>query len=78
MSKTMSGAPQNDADAKAKMKPLTVLSGGWTTEATHPAFPDTIVKGSARFEWLNGERFLSSCARRLNIQTFQTEHPLSA
>jgi hypothetical protein len=43
------------------------LSGDWTTEATHPAFPDAVVKGSARFEWLNGERFL--------ILRSETEHP---
>ena len=65
MSKLMSGAPENDANAK--MKPLAVLIGDWTTEATHPAFPHTIVKGSARFEWLNGERFL--------ILRSETEHP---
>jgi hypothetical protein len=67
MSKVISGAPENDANAKAKMKPLAVLIGDWTTEATHPAFPDTIVKGSARFEWLNGERFL--------LLRTETKHP---
>jgi hypothetical protein len=34
---------------------------------THPAFPDTVVKGQARFEWLSGERFL--------IQRAENENP---
>jgi hypothetical protein len=34
------------------------LVGVWTTEATHPAVPGTIVTGTADVEWLEGERFL--------------------
>ena len=34
------------------------LGGRWTTEATHPAFPGTVVRGSAEIEWLEGQRFL--------------------
>ena len=34
------------------------LVGEWTTEATHPAIPGVVVHGSARVEWLEGERFL--------------------
>jgi hypothetical protein len=34
------------------------LVGFWTTEATHPAVPGTIVSGSAAVQWLEGERFL--------------------
>jgi hypothetical protein len=34
------------------------LVGAWTTEATHPALPGTIVSGTADVQWLEGERFL--------------------
>ena len=34
------------------------LIGTWTTEATHPAVPGTVVSGTADVEWLEGERFL--------------------
>jgi hypothetical protein len=34
------------------------LVGPWTTEATHPAVPGTVVAGTADVEWLEGERFL--------------------
>ena len=34
------------------------LVGAWTTEATHPAVPGTIVSGTADVQWLDGERFL--------------------
>ncbi len=37
--------------------------GEWTTEATHPAVPGTVVRGEAVFEWLEGERFLINRAR---------------
>ncbi len=37
--------------------------GGWTTEATHPAVPNTVVHGEAEFEWLEGGRFLINRAR---------------
>lgn len=39
------------------------LIGEWTTEATHPAFPGTVVRGTASVEWLEGERFLVFRAR---------------
>ena len=35
------------------------LVGRWTTEATHPELPDTVISGSSEFEWLEGEKFLS-------------------
>jgi len=34
------------------------LVGAWTTEATHPAVPGTIVGGTADVQWLDGQRFL--------------------
>jgi hypothetical protein len=34
------------------------LVGQWTTEATHPARPGTVILGSSQVEWLEGERFL--------------------
>jgi hypothetical protein len=43
------------------------LVGAWTTEATHPAFPGTTVRGAAEVQWLEGERFLIFRAR--------TDHP---
>jgi hypothetical protein len=46
---------------------LSRLVGSWTTEATHPAFPGVIVRGTATFEWWDGERFLINRARN--------EHP---
>jgi hypothetical protein len=42
---------------------LSGLVGAWTTEATHPAFPSTVVLGRTTFEWLEGERFLIARAR---------------
>ena len=45
------------------MKAFDALVGGWATEATHPAFPGTIVRGESAFEWLEGERFLINRAR---------------
>jgi hypothetical protein len=35
-----------------------VLIGEWTTEATHPMFPSTVVRGRTTYEWLEGEQFL--------------------
>ena len=43
--------------------PLTRLVGTWTTEATHPAMPGVVVRGTAVVEWLEGERFLTVRAR---------------
>jgi hypothetical protein len=37
---------------------LRALVGDWTTEATHPMVPGTVVSGRSSFEWLEGERFL--------------------
>ena len=43
------------------------LAGAWTTEATHPAVPGVVVRGTADMEWLEGERFL--------IQRARNDHP---
>jgi hypothetical protein len=43
------------------------LVGAWTTEATHPAVPGVVVRGTVEFEWLEGERFL--------IQRAGNDHP---
>src|SRR5687768_5454802 len=40
------------------LQPLGRLVGKWTTEATHPAMPGVVVRGTAVFEWLEGEQFL--------------------
>jgi hypothetical protein len=34
------------------------LAGRWTTEATHPGLPGTVIRGASEVEWLPGERFL--------------------
>jgi hypothetical protein len=49
------------------LRPLDQLVGTWTTEATHPAVPGIVVRGTATIEWLEGERFLISRTR--------TDHP---
>lgn len=46
---------------------LSVLVGAWETEATHPATGPLVVRGTATFEWLEGERFL--------IHRSRAEHP---
>jgi hypothetical protein len=43
------------------------LVGSWTAESTHPAFPGTVVAGTADVEWLEGERFILFRSR--------SEHP---
>jgi hypothetical protein len=50
-----------------KLEPFDLLVGTWETEATHPMVPSTIVRGTAEFEWLEGERFL--------LQRSRTDHP---
>jgi hypothetical protein len=52
---------------KPELQPLNALVGEWATEATHPAFPSTVVHGRAVFEWLEGEQFLIQCS--------QADHP---
>jgi hypothetical protein len=46
---------------------LNQLVGEWTLEATHPAFPDLVVRGRSSFEWLDGKKFM--------IQRSTTDHP---
>lgn len=53
--------------ADLALKKLDRLVGAWTSEATHPKMPGVVVKGTATFEWLEGERFL--------IQRGRNEHP---
>jgi hypothetical protein len=45
------------------LQALSALVGEWTTEATHPAIPSTVVRGRSAFKWLEGERFLIARAR---------------
>src|SRR5262245_33305202 len=49
------------------LRAVSALVGEWTTEATHPAFPSTVVNGRSTSEWLEGEKFL--------IVRAQTDHP---
>jgi len=57
----------NEVNPRERLEPFAALIGDWSTEATHPAFGDTVVPGRVRFEWLAGERFL--------IQRAENEHP---
>jgi hypothetical protein len=50
-----------------QLAPFGTLVGGWELEATHPMVPGTVVRGTADFEWLEGERFL--------LQRSRTDHP---
>ncbi len=43
------------------------LAGEWETQATHPLYPDTVVRGRATFEWLDGGFFL--------IHRSRNDHP---
>ena len=43
------------------------LIGRWTTQATHPLLPGTVVRGNTTFEWLDGRQFL--------IQRSHYDHP---
>ena len=53
--------------ADPTLAPLDRLVGTWATEATHPAMPGVVVRGTVVVEWLEGERFLIHRAR--------TDHP---
>lgn len=53
--------------SEPSLKLLNRLVGSWTTEATHPALPGIVVRGTVDAEWLEGERFLIHRAR--------TDHP---
>jgi hypothetical protein len=50
-----------------RIEPFDVLVGAWQLEATHPMLPSAIVRGTAEFEWLEGERFL--------LQRTRNDHP---
>jgi hypothetical protein len=48
----------DEADRRAKLEPFQTLIGEWTIEMTHPMVEDTVVRGRATYEWLEGGRFL--------------------
>jgi hypothetical protein len=50
-----------------ELEKLEALVGEWTTEATHPALPGTVVHGRAVAEWMEGGQFL--------ILRSQADHP---
>jgi hypothetical protein len=56
----------NEPTQRPELEPLNALVGDWTVEATHPAFPSTVVHGRCSFEWLAAEQFL--------IQRSSTDH----
>jgi hypothetical protein len=57
----------DEADPRAKLEPFQALIGEWTIEMTHPMAEDTVVRGRATYEWLEGGRFL--------IQRAVNDHP---
>jgi hypothetical protein len=57
MSETLGDTPA------AAVPGLGKLVGNWTTEASHPQLPGTVVHGRTEIEWLEGERFLVVRAR---------------
>jgi hypothetical protein len=57
----------DEADRRARLGPIQALIGEWTIEMTHPMLEDTVVRGRATYEWLEGGRFL--------IQRAVNEHP---
>ena len=57
----------DEADPRAKLEPFQALIGEWAIEMTHPMVEDTVVRGRATYEWLEGGRFL--------IQRAVNEHP---
>src|SRR5215208_6381047 len=57
----------DEADLRAKLEPFQALIGEWTIEMTHPMVEDTVLRGRATYEWLEGDRFL--------IQRAVNEHP---
>src|SRR5215207_484877 len=57
----------DEADPRAKLEPFQALIGEWTIEMTHPMVEDTVVRGRATYEWLEGGRFL--------LQRAVNEHP---
>jgi hypothetical protein len=63
----MKGDLMRQPTQNPELQPLNALVGEWTTEATHPAYPSTMVTGRTAFEWLEGEQFL--------IQRSQADHP---
>jgi hypothetical protein len=48
----------DEADPRAKLEPFEALIGEWAIELTHPTVENTVVRGRASFEWLEGGRFL--------------------
>ena len=56
-----------DDSSHASLQRLNALVGEWTTEAIHPAYPSTVVRGLSVFEWLEGKKFL--------IMRAESDHP---
>ena len=57
----------DEVDPRAKLEPFQALIGEWMIEMTHRMLPNTVVRGRATYEWLEGGRFL--------IQHSVNEHP---
>jgi hypothetical protein len=57
----------DDVHPRTKLEPFQALIGEWTIEMTHPMLENTVVRGRATYERLEGGRFL--------VQRAVTEHP---
>jgi hypothetical protein len=57
----------DEADPRTKLEPSRALVGEWTIEMTHPMVEDTMVRGQATFEPLEGGLYL--------IQRAVNDHP---
>jgi hypothetical protein len=50
-------------DEAEKLEPFQALVGEWTIEMTHPMVEDTVVRGRATYEWLEGGRSQEAVSR---------------
>src|SRR4051812_29436962 len=55
---TRNGGAMPQGPATAAVEPLDVLVGQWTLEGENPLDASHPVRGTARFEWLEGGHFL--------------------
>ena len=54
----------DEADPRVKLQLFEALLGEWTIEMTHPMAEDTVVRGRATYEWLEGGRPDPACRQR--------------
>jgi hypothetical protein len=54
----MTTSGSNAAKPNSALAPFARLVGRWTTAGSHPMIPDTVLRGRATFEWIEGGAFL--------------------